>query len=64
MPEHYSTIRMTISWIVFEQDDERFGGFCQFKVRSMNVATGAKNTENAGRISFLERQATSAPPSI
>jgi hypothetical protein len=44
---------MTISWIVFEQDDERFGGFCRFKVRLMNVAAGAKNTENAGRISFF-----------
>jgi hypothetical protein len=55
---------MTISWIVFEHQAKRFGGFCQFKVRLMNVAAGAKNTENAGRISFFERQATSAPPSI
>jgi hypothetical protein len=53
MPDHYSTIRMTISWIVFGQDGERFGGFCRFKVRLMNVAAGAKLQKNAGRISFL-----------
>jgi hypothetical protein len=53
MPGQSNTIRMTISWIVFEQDDERFGGFCQFKVRLMNVAAGAKTQKNAGRISFF-----------
>jgi hypothetical protein len=54
MPEQYNTIRMTISWTDFEQDDERFGGFCQFKVRLINVAAGAQNRETAGRISFSE----------
>jgi len=44
---------MTISWIEFVQRDERFGGFCQFKVRLTNVAAGAKNAESAGRISFF-----------
>jgi hypothetical protein len=64
MPGQCNTIRMTISWIVFEQDDERFGGVCRFKVRLMNVAAGAKNAKTPAASAFFERQLTSAPPSI
>jgi hypothetical protein len=53
MPGEYSTIRVTVSWIVFEHPAKRFGGFCRFKVRLMNVAAGAKMQKNAGRISFF-----------
>jgi hypothetical protein len=42
MPEHYSTIRMTDSWIEFGHEVQRFTGFCQFKVLLGNVAAGAK----------------------
>lgn len=67
MAEQYSTIRMTISWIDFGHEGERFGGVCQFKVRLMNVAAGAKNAsknaKSAGRIGVFG-QAISAPPSM
>jgi hypothetical protein len=45
MHEHYSTIRMTDSWIEFGHEVQRFTGFCQFKVLLGNVAAGAKNAK-------------------
>jgi hypothetical protein len=53
MPGEYSTIRVTVSWIVFEHRAERIVGVCRFKVRLMNVAAGAKLQKNAGRVSFF-----------
>jgi hypothetical protein len=43
MPDQYSTIRVTSSWIEFGHRGERFTGVCQFKVLLGNVAAGVKN---------------------
>jgi hypothetical protein len=64
MPEHYSTIRMTISWIDFGHGVQRFTGFCRFKVLLGNKAAGAKIAKTPAAYAFSKRQITKAPPSI